>query len=231
MKMERQNVLKKKNDEKKLTTEDYNEEKAEGVLKREEEKENHSFLLKKKSFRIALISIFTALSVVIGYLLVSIPNIELFTLMLFLSGFILGKKNGAIIGLMSSFLFTFFNPFGSSATFAPLFAYQLFHYTAIGLLGGAIKDFLKDKNYFTPHEDLYDKKIMVLFGIIGAILTTIYDLITTLIGAIFIYGSIQFFVWYYLSGVVFTTIHLVGNTLGFIFILPGLISLIYKWFE
>ncbi|MBY8990523.1 MAG: hypothetical protein KGD58_07205, partial [Candidatus Lokiarchaeota archaeon] len=52
------------------------------------EKENSSVWLEKKSFRIALISTFTALGIVLGYLLAYIPNIELFTLTIFLSGYI-----------------------------------------------------------------------------------------------------------------------------------------------
>ncbi len=211
--------------------EDEKKEEDKCEFKKGKEKERQSYLLDIKSFRIALISIFTALSVVVGYLLITLPNIELFTLMLFLSGFILNKKNGAIIGLMASFLFTFFNPFGSSITSAPLFVYQLLHYSFVGYLGGFIKELLKDKPYFEPRNDLYKTRIMIIFGILGGLITFIYDILTTLIGTITIYGSIKFFMWYYLSGIVFTTIHLVGNTLGFIFILPGLISLIYKWFE
>ena len=69
------------------------------------EKSTGTIWLERKSFRIALISTFTALSVVLGYMLVYLPNIEVFTLMIFLSGFILGKRDGAIVGFMSSFIF------------------------------------------------------------------------------------------------------------------------------
>jgi hypothetical protein len=40
--------------------------------------------------------------------------------------------------------------------------------------------------------------------------------------------SIEFFIVSYLYGIPFTMIHLIGNTLEFVFILPGLTSLIYK---
>jgi uncharacterized membrane protein len=193
---------------------------------RELEKSNGIPWLERKSFRIALLSTFTALSVVLGYMLVFLPNIELFTLMIFLSGFILGKRDGAVIGLMSSFIFVFFNPYGVSPL--PLFAYQLAHYSLVGILGGLTHSYLNKKKYFEPEEDLYVFRVILLFAIIGAIITFVYDILSTLIGALSIFGTLETFWATYIFGLPFTTIHLIGNTLGFIFILPGLIQLIYR---
>ena len=95
---------------------------------REQEKSNGTVWLERSSFRIALLSTFTALAVVIGYML--------------------GKRDGAIAGLMSSFIFVFFNPYGVSPL--PLFAYQLAHYSLVGFLGGISHNFLSKKDYFKP---------------------------------------------------------------------------------
>ena len=192
----------------------------------DQEKSNGTPWLERQSFRIALLSTFTALAVVLGYMLVFIPNVELFTLMIFLSGFILGKRDGAVVGLMSSFIFVFFNPYGVSPL--PLFAYQLAHYSLVGFLGGLTKTYLSTKEYFKPDEDLYVFRIILIFAIIGAGITFIYDIISTLIGALLFYGALEAFWTAYIFGLAFTTIHLIGNTLGFIFILPGLIQLIYR---
>jgi hypothetical protein len=191
-----------------------------------QEKENHSVWLKKKSFRFALISSFTALSIVLGYLLASIPNIEVFTLMIFLSGFIMNKNNGLIIGLMSSFIFTFFNPFGSSAL--PLLSFQLFFYSLTGYSGGLIKEFLDKYEFFKPKVDLYILPILILFGIIGGTLTLFYDFFSTLVIALTDFGTLDVFIPYLITGIPFTVLHLIGNVLGFIFILPGLIQIVYK---
>ena len=193
------------------------------------EKSNGTPWLERSSFRIALLSTFAALAVVIGYMLVFLPNIELFTLMIFLAGFILGKRDGAIVGLMSSFIFVFFNPYGVSPL--PLFAYQLAHYSLVGTLGGISHSFLRKKEYFKPEDDLYVFRVLLIFAIIGAVVTFVYDILSTLIGALSIFGTLETFWATYLIGLPFTTIHLVGNTLGFIFILPGLIQLIYKMLD
>ena len=190
------------------------------------EKFNSSVWLDRKSFRIALIGTFTALTIVLGYLMAYIPNIEVFTMMIFLSGFIMSKKEGAIIGLLSASIFTFFNPLGPSPP--PLFIYQLIHYSTTGVLGGFAKDFLRNKAYFKPNEDLYIFWIMLLFGALGAIVTFIFDILSTLFGGFVVSITIDYFIASYLIGIVFSTVHLIGNVLIFVFILPGLIQLIMR---
>ena len=190
----------------------------------EREKSNHLFLIKKRSYRIALLSIFSALAVVLGYMLAYLPNIELFTLMIFLSGFILGKREGLIVGLLSASIFTFFNPLGASPP--PLFIYQLVHYSLTGLSGGLVKGFLSEKEYFNPREDLYVFRVMIVFGIAAAILTFTYDILSTAIGGFLVSISVEYFITTYMTGIVFTIVHFIGNILGFVFLLPGLIQLI-----
>jgi len=187
---------------------------------------NHSVWIEKTTYRIALISIFSALSVVLGYLLAYLPNIEMFTLMIFLSGFILGKKEGFTVGLLSSSIFTFFNPLGASPV--PLFVYQIIHYSLTGLAGSVTRNFLNTKRYFKPKEDLYVFPIILIFGFIGALITFIYDIISTAISGFLVSITLEYFIATYMTGIIFTTIHLIGNILGFIFLLPGLIQIVQK---
>jgi energy-coupling factor transport system substrate-specific component len=192
----------------------------------EQEKVNHSIWLEITSFRIVLISMFSALAIVLGYMLAYIPNIELFTLTIFLSGFILGRREGIIVGCFSSFIFCFFNPIGTSPL--PLFTFQLFHYSLTGFLGGILSNYLKNKSFFKQNEDLYVFPVMVLFGIIGALITMYFQIFSSLIDVLFFFGTLESFIPYFLTGIPFTVIHIIGNTLGFIFILPGLIQLLNK---
>ena len=115
-------------------------------LKGEEERENISSWLEKPSFKIAILSTFAALAVVFGYMLAFIPNIEIFTLTIFLSGFILGKKEGLFVGLLSSIIFTLLNPLNPSPP--PLFLYQITHYSLTGLLGGFLRHYFNKRDYF-----------------------------------------------------------------------------------
>lgn len=190
------------------------------------EKANDSIWLERKSFRIALISTFTALSVVLGYLLAIIPNIELFTLMIFLSGFIIGKREGMIIGFFSSLIFCFFNPFGPSPL--PLLTFQLFHYSLTGLCGGLLSNYFRRKDFYKKDGDLYVFPVLAIFGFLGALITIFFQVFSSLTSVLSVFGTIEDFLPYFLSGILFTITHIIGNTLGFIFILPGLIQLINK---
>jgi len=196
------------------------------LIKTKQEEVNHSIWLKNSSFRIALISTFTALTIVLGYLLIYIPNIELFTLFIFLSGFILGKRDGMIVGFLSSFIFCYFNPFGSSPL--PLLIFQLTHYSITGMIGGLMDDLIQRIKSFGDRGDFYNISLMVLFGIIGALITINFQIISSLIHVLSFLGTLNEFLPYFFTGLVFTIIHVIGNTLGFIFILPGLIQLINK---
>ena len=193
------------------------------------EKANHSAWLERKTFRIVLLSTFSALAIVLGYMLAYIPNIELFTLTIFLSGFILGKRDGIIVGFFSSLIFCFFNPIGASPL--PLLTFQLFHYSLTGFLGALTRDYLKKKVFFKPDEDMYLVPVMVLFGLMGALITANFQVFSSLVDVLSFFGTIDEFLPYFLTGIVFTITHIIGNTLGFIFILPGLIQLTYRMLE
>ena len=197
----------------------------------EQERANHSIWLDKSSFRIALVSTFTALATVLGYSLYYLPNIELFTLTIFLSGFILGKRDGIIVGLLSSLIYCFFNPHGASPL--PLLAFQLTHYSLTGLVGALTKQFLRDREVLKDKKEFYTVSMMILFGALGAIITTSFQVLASLVDVLMSYGTIEAFIPYFFSptAIPFTIIHIIGNTLGFIFILPGLIQLLNKMLD
>jgi len=199
------------------------------VQELDQEKENHSAWLERKTFRIVLSSTFVALAIVLGYMLAYIPNIELFTLTIFLSGFILGKRDGIIVGFFSSLIFCFFNPIGASPL--PLLTFQLFHYSLTGFLGALTRDYLKRKTFFKPDEDMFVLPVMVLFGLMGALITINFQIFASMVDVLSFFGTIDEFIPYFLTGIVFTVTHIIGNTLGFIFILPGLIQLTYKMLD
>ncbi|MHA1913282.1 MAG: hypothetical protein ACW986_03235 [Promethearchaeota archaeon] len=199
------------------------------IKENQREEEIQSVWLEKKSFRIALISTFSALAIVLGYSLAHLPNIELITLTIFLSGFILGKRDGMIVGFLSSLIFTLFNPIGTSPL--PLLAFQLFYYALTGLLGALTKIFLTKRKFYTLNKDLYKIPVMMIFGIIGAFMTIFFQIFSSIMDALIYLGSLEEFWLYFLRGIPFTAIHIIGNTLGFIFILPGLIQLITKMID
>ncbi len=170
-------------------------------------------------------STFSALAIVLGYLLAPFLNIELFTLTIFLSGFILGKRDGMIVGFLSSLIFCFFNPFGA---LLPLLAFQLIHYSLTGLFGAITNELLRKRSFFKVDDDLYVFPVMFIFGTLGAMITISFQFFISLVDVLYRFGTMDEFVPYIIIGIPATITHIIGNTLGFIFILPGLIQLVHK---
>tara|TARA_Y100000758_G_scaffold201176_1_gene143673 strand:- start:1564 stop:1890 length:327 start_codon:yes stop_codon:yes gene_type:complete len=71
-------------------------------------------------------AIFAALAVGMGFSLMLVPNIELITVIVFLSGVTLGKGWGGLVGGTAIFIYSGMNPMGSGLSFPPLFFMQIF---------------------------------------------------------------------------------------------------------
>jgi energy-coupling factor transport system substrate-specific component len=161
----------------------------------------------------------TALAVAIGYILLLIPNVEFITATIFISGYLTGRARGLIIGMVAEFLFSFFNPMGAPAL--PLLAAQM---TAMGLTGfcGGLLRPLNWLNHGPTGAAL-------LFGTVGLLLTVIYDLLTNLsIGWMMAgddWGKIRTLL---ITGLGFSLVHWLGNTLGFALVVPPLLRRLRK---
>ncbi len=144
--------------------------------------------------RIAQVSIFIALGVGLGYAFAPVPNVELVIPTIFLSGVLLGKREGGITGFLTFLIFGFFNPYGPSPP--PLLFAQVLGGMMVGVCGG-----------FIPPGRLS-------FFLSGFLLTLLYDILTNLSGYILFPGG-KTFLAYMVAGLSFSLIHIVSNTLIF----------------
>lgn len=185
--------------------------------------------------RIALLIILVAFATVMGYVFTYIKTItgnifmyiEFFTLIVFLSGFLMGKRDGLIVGLASALIYFGLNPIG----FPPvgIYLFQVIFYALEGLSGGLVQNYLKNKDYFKPKENLYVPLVMIIFGIVGLSITLIYDNIISIIYYyIYPYGDL---ISYLINGMAFTAGRLIVNIIEFVLILPGLVMLACKLLE
>ncbi len=85
---------------------------------------------------IALTAILVALSVALGFLLISVPNVELLTFSVFASGAVLGRWRGALVGALAMAVYSGINPYGSGLGFPPLYFAQILSASLTGLSGG-----------------------------------------------------------------------------------------------
>ena len=184
------------NPKKQVTIEDSVKEKE---IVKEIEFNNKNYL----SFQIALISIMVAIGVGGSYLLIGIPNVEILTFIVFLSGFLYGCKVGTIVGAISEAIFGGFNPNG--VAILPFYVILIAAFALIGLFGGLIGN--KSQDLQMSGWNVYK------FAIIGAVMTLFFDIFTVL-GWVWVTPGAGFYITLILQ-VPFTIIHVVANTLLF----------------
>jgi hypothetical protein len=152
--------------------------------------------------RISRIGVFSALAFGINAPLLVVPNVELFSLALFLSGVFLGIVEGMAVALVAGIIFILFNPNGPQTILLVGLA-QLLGFFLFGFLGGVLRLFvLRNGGAY---------KLTLTLILIGALLTLWYDLSTNLVFAV-LFGPF----WPTLvGGLSFGLIHIVSNAIIF----------------
>ena len=153
--------------------------------------------------RVALIAVLAAMAIGGNYALSAIPNVELSSVMVFLSGFLFGSFIGAFVGFISMSIYQLWNPWG--AFIPPIGVAVIGCAIIIGIVGGVIGSALRRLAY--P-----DNRWFLLPCLFGILLTLFFDLVTN-----FAY-SVSFGVPFIIAigtGLPFMVVHIVSNALLF----------------
>jgi hypothetical protein len=159
-----------------------------------------------------LASMLVALIVTLGYVLAAVPNVELMTIAVFISGYLLGARLGAMVGAASMALHSLFNPLG--AALPPLMLAQMGAFVITALAGACCAPLLCAIRFRVAE--------IALAGLIGFTLTLLYDVATS-VAAYFVAmdPDSTLRLWQFVSGgVAFMLMHLVWNTGLFLVVLP-----------
>ncbi|UCH82907.1 MAG: hypothetical protein JSW50_10570 [Candidatus Latescibacterota bacterium] len=161
-----------------------------------------------------------AVAVSLGYLLTGVPNIELMTITIFISGFLLGPGYGAVVGAVAALIYSLFNPFG--AAMPPLLAAQVIGFAVIGICGGIMGPAVARMNRGVIN--------VAAAGLLGFFLTLFYDLLTN-IGAFFVMTGtkeLSGLVKFVAAGIMFMGLHLIWNTGLFAVILKPMLNVLSR---
>ncbi len=163
---------------------------------------------------IALPAVFAAVAVGGNYALAGVPNVEVSSVMVFLSGFLFGLTTGALTGLISMTIYQVWNPWGPSIP--PIGVAVIGCTVLIGVVGG-----ITGKN--VQYTETTESKWFLGSGIIGVVLTLFYDLVTTFASGI---------AWAVSSSVLllglipFTLVHVICNGILFGLLTPRISKLV-----
>ena len=153
--------------------------------------------------RVALIAILAAMAIGGNYALSAIPNVELSSVMVFLSGFLFGPFIGALVAFIAMLIYQLWNPWGA---FIPPIGLSVIGATIfIGILGGILGKAIQRLEYS-------DTRWFLFPAIFGLLLTLLFDILTTF--AYSITFGISFSVAF-ITGLPFMAIHMVSNALLF----------------
>ncbi len=165
-------------------------------------------------------AIFSAMGIGIGYAFMLVPNVEFLTFTVFLAGLTLGFRWGVVIGFVTEFTFSALNPIGSGLMFPHLIILQSVGITLVGAAGGIFRSrFVNVK---------WSKARQVQVGILGFVLTFIFDLLTTLSFPIASGFDWSQSVGVILSGLGFAIVHQLSNAGIFAFGTQRMLEVIQK---
>ena len=149
-----------------------------------------------------------------------IPNIELITVVVFISGLYLGIRWGGLVGLTSMAIYSGMNPMGSGLSFPPLFAMQILGMSLTGIIGGLVRPFffVKQFNFF----------LISGLAVLGFTVTLIYDMLTLLAYPVAAGLGFSGILAALIKGLGFTLLHEISNAIVFTVSVPQVIRLLNK---
>lgn len=171
-----------------------------------------------KRTRAALLSsLFTALVFVTGQALAGIPNVELLTFLVFVSGFLLGPALGAVVGAAGMGAHSLFNILGAAPL--PVWAAQCASYALVGAAGGWLGPPLARVGSRAAAS--------VACSLTGALLVLVYQFVVNAVSfAAFASGvSLQVYLW---GGLLFAAVQVLWNAAVFFFAMPQVLRVLAR---
>ena len=163
-------------------------------------------------------AIFSAVAIGMGFSLMLIPNIELITVVVFLSGLYLGIRWGGVVGMTSMAIYSGMNPMGSGLSFPPLFAMQIIGMSLTGIIGGLVRPF-----FFVKQFNVF---LISSLAILGFTVTLIYDMLTLIAYPIAAGLGFSGMLAALIKGLGFTLLHEISNAIVFVVSIPRIVKLL-----
>jgi hypothetical protein len=164
--------------------------------------------------RALLASLLIALCVAAGYALAGVPNVELITLLVFVSGFLLGGVLGALVGALSMAGHSLFNVMG--AAIPPILAAQVACYAIVGYAGAVVGPAVAR---------MRPAVAVVAAAACGTALVLFYQVVINVVS--FYTFSSASMLWVYIwGGIVFSSIHIVWNAALFGIVLRPVLAVL-----
>lgn len=164
---------------------------------------------RRSARRAARLGMMTATAVASGYLLIAVPNVELVTASVAMSGLMLGPGAGAVTGVLAMVIFGALNVFG--LPYPPVWIAQMLGQAFAGLLFGLMR---------TRYDRARPSQRAWMGAGLAVAVTFVYDLITNAAFPLATGAPLEAWWAYFAAGVPFAVTHIVSNALIFFLVVP-----------
>ncbi len=174
--------------------------------------------MRRETISLATMATFAGLMVALGYLLSSVPNVELVTATAFVAGVVLGPGRGLLTAGVGELLYAAINPYGISSL--TLLAAQVLGMAIAGLSGGLVGRALVRQMPMPVQA--------AALAACGLVLTALFDLLTTLGFLIMSRLTLPALLGAYAYGAVFYLTHAAVNTAIFALVVPAALKVLAR---
>jgi hypothetical protein len=166
---------------------------------------------------IVLTSLFAAAGAAGGYLMMFVPNVEILTLFMFISGYVLGISKGVTSAIIASVLYFGLNPQGGM--FPPLLIAQILGLSVAPIAGSF---YFKTVKKISPSQ--FNRHLLI--AVSAVTVTVLFDLLTNVAFPISTGMGFKGIISTLILGIPFSLMHISSNLLIFLFVTPPLLKLV-----
>ncbi len=160
-----------------------------------------------------MLAVLTAAAISSNYLLIGVVNVKFMDLIVFASGYLFGAGFGVAVGTLTWLVYGTLNPYGFML---PILVSTILGESIYGIAGGLASRVMRVGK---------GRGADIRFGVVGFLLTVVYDLFTNIVSALVIGLPISVGL---VTGLPFTAIHTFSNTVFFTFGMPPLANAIQR---
>jgi uncharacterized membrane protein len=172
------------------------------------------------AIKLALVAVFTALSLATNYVMIGIPNVKLMDAFVFVAAFMFGVDVGVGVAVLTWTVYGFINPYGQAG---PILLIFLITGECFYAMAGAVLSRTRTAKALVANGIVYGR-IGTIFGLVGLIATFGYDVLTNFATYLFVTSSLyQALLVGIITGAPFAIIHELSNLIFFATVAPGTI--------
>jgi hypothetical protein len=177
-------------------------------------------VLDRRSTKVMITAVFTALALATNYALIGIPNVKIMDTLVFIAAFFFGLRLGISVAVSIWLVYGFVNPYGVD-TFLML-SFLMIGECFYALAGFALKRSFVARDLVKGTKEY--QRVSITFGLVGLLATFAYDILTNfgswVLGTSSLY---QAFVIGNIIGAPFSVAHEASNVVFFATIAPAIV--------